>query len=174
MDLTIYEIKTSRADFLRDVESEKWRKYLDFCHRLLFAAPRGLILRQEVPRPAGLIEFEDGWQVTRGAAPTGLKDIPQEFLQAVAFASQQQGVEHRRLRELRDIEVLLKSRETFRRYGYLRSTWAGETMQRAAETLSELQSLRHLLLDALEMSEQAEDREIVNRVRFLKQLGAGR
>lgn len=47
-----YEIKTSRADFLRD---DKWREYLPMCHRFYFVVPWGLIDPREIESPAGLI-----------------------------------------------------------------------------------------------------------------------
>lgn len=40
-----YEIKTSRSDFLQD---EKWRGYLDYCHKFYFVCPKGLISRDEI------------------------------------------------------------------------------------------------------------------------------
>jgi len=43
--LTGYEIKVSRSDFLRD---EKWRGYLDYCHKFYFVCPKGLISRDEI------------------------------------------------------------------------------------------------------------------------------
>ena len=42
---TIYEVKTSRSDFLRD---DKWTSYLPFCERFYFAFPPGLVKPEEV------------------------------------------------------------------------------------------------------------------------------
>lgn len=50
--ITIYEIKVSRQDYLRD---SKWHSYLPHCHRFAFACPPGLVKPEEVPDPAGLV-----------------------------------------------------------------------------------------------------------------------
>jgi hypothetical protein len=47
-----YEIKESRADFLRD---EKWPDYLPLCHQFYFACPSGLIQPDELPKGVGLV-----------------------------------------------------------------------------------------------------------------------
>jgi hypothetical protein len=54
----IHEIKVSRADFWSDVKSEKWKKYLPFCHGVFFVTPKGLIKKSEVPDLAGLLEYD--------------------------------------------------------------------------------------------------------------------
>jgi len=69
-DLRVYEVKTSRSDFLRDVNADKWRRYLPFCNRLYFACPSGLVKRAEVPDPAGLVtRNENGWRVVKPPIP---------------------------------------------------------------------------------------------------------
>lgn len=47
-----YEIKTSRADFLRD---DKWRSYLPFCNQFYFVCSSGTIDKLELSPEAGLI-----------------------------------------------------------------------------------------------------------------------
>ena len=47
-----YEVKISRSDFLQD---KKWRDYLPYCHKFYFVTPWGLIDKQEIEEPAGLI-----------------------------------------------------------------------------------------------------------------------
>lgn len=54
-----HEVKVSRADFLSDVRSEKWRQYTSFSCRVFFAAPKGLIDPSELPPGPGLWEFDD-------------------------------------------------------------------------------------------------------------------
>jgi len=48
----IYEIKTSRSDFLQD---SKWPNYLPYCNELYFACSHGLIAPSEVGEHAGLM-----------------------------------------------------------------------------------------------------------------------
>lgn len=50
----IYEVKSSRADFLAD---GKWPSYLPFCTHFAFVAPAGAIQRWELDRDVGLIEY---------------------------------------------------------------------------------------------------------------------
>lgn len=50
---TIYEIKVSRQDFLRD---DKWVNYLPYCNVFYFATPPGLIDKRELPEGVGLVE----------------------------------------------------------------------------------------------------------------------
>jgi len=47
-----FEIKVSRSDFLRD---EKWQSYTEFCSSLTIVCPEGLIGRDEVQPPFGLL-----------------------------------------------------------------------------------------------------------------------
>lgn len=47
-----YEIKVSRADFVRDA---KWTAYLPVCHQLYFVSPRHLIEPSELPQDVGLL-----------------------------------------------------------------------------------------------------------------------
>lgn len=47
-----FEIKLTRADYLRD---EKWQEYTEFCSSLSIVCPEGLIKKEEVPGPFGLL-----------------------------------------------------------------------------------------------------------------------
>ena len=53
-----HEVKVSRADYLRDIRSQKWRQYASFSCRVFFAAPKGLLQPIELPPEAGLWEFD--------------------------------------------------------------------------------------------------------------------
>lgn len=63
----IYECKKTRSDFLADVRSGKYKKYLDHCHVLYFAAERGLIKPDEVPEGVGLYTRgpRGGWRIAK-------------------------------------------------------------------------------------------------------------
>jgi hypothetical protein len=50
----IYEVKSSRSDFLCDT---KWERYLKYCTHFAFVAPAGAIFRWELNREIGLIEY---------------------------------------------------------------------------------------------------------------------
>lgn len=64
-----YECKVSVADFRADVTAGKWQHYLGFSSGVYFAAPAGLLKREDVPKGCGLIvRGEEGWRTLR--APT--------------------------------------------------------------------------------------------------------
>lgn len=50
----IYEVKSSRTDYLAD---SKWERYLPYCTHFAFVAPAGAIARWELDRAIGLIEY---------------------------------------------------------------------------------------------------------------------
>ncbi len=64
----IYEIKTSRSDFLGDVNRGKYRAYFECCHQLYFACPTGLMTKAEIPSHCGLIvKGANGWHSVKSA-----------------------------------------------------------------------------------------------------------
>ena len=50
----IYEVKSSRTDYLADM---KWERYLPYCTHFAFVAPAGAIAKWELDRDIGLIEY---------------------------------------------------------------------------------------------------------------------
>lgn len=52
-----YEVKVSVPDFRADITSGKWMNYLEFSSGVVFATPKGLISRNDVPVGCGLIQF---------------------------------------------------------------------------------------------------------------------
>jgi hypothetical protein len=76
----IYEIKSSRADFLNDA---KWEKYLPYCTQFAFVAPAGAIFRWELPRPCGLIEYgAPAFERMRRARRFGMTILREDCLRA--------------------------------------------------------------------------------------------
>lgn len=59
-----YEVKVSRSDFLSDIKKGKWQGYLAFSYGVVFAAPKGLIKRTEVPEQCGLVQFNGEFWTT--------------------------------------------------------------------------------------------------------------
>jgi len=97
--VSIFEIKVTRADFMSDIRSEKWRKYLPHCHRFYFATPQGLVHKKEIPDEAGLIIRSDkGWTTTKMAWPQTEIEIPYETMMALVF------MKNRSLRRERAVE----------------------------------------------------------------------
>src|SRR5262245_46155564 len=85
--LTAYEGKISRADFLCDVRSGKYLKYLQNVERLYFAVPKGLIDTREVPAECGLIwRAAKSWYMAK-AAPAHVVEwrFYARFVQSLLF-----------------------------------------------------------------------------------------
>jgi hypothetical protein len=67
-----YEIKVSRSDLLSDLNSEKWRKYLEHCQSVTFAMPHGLAKKEEIPAECGVMfRTGRGWRTERRAQNLG-------------------------------------------------------------------------------------------------------
>lgn len=49
------ECKASRADFLSDIRSDKWKNYLPYCNELWFYVNRGVCEAGEAPGDVGLM-----------------------------------------------------------------------------------------------------------------------
>ena len=52
-----YEIKVSVSDFRSDVTKAKWKAYLDFSYGVVFAVPKGLVTKADIPNGCGLMTF---------------------------------------------------------------------------------------------------------------------
>jgi len=76
----IYEIKSSRGDFLCD---QKWERYLDYCTHFSFVAPAGAIFRWELGRDVGLIEYgAPAFERMRRARRFGMTIVREDCLRA--------------------------------------------------------------------------------------------
>jgi hypothetical protein len=76
----IYEVKSSRADFLSD---RKWERYLDYCTHFAFVAPAGAIFRWELAREVGLIEYgAPAFERMRRARRFGLTILREDCLRS--------------------------------------------------------------------------------------------
>lgn len=73
-----FEIKVSRTDFLRD---EKWQRCSEFCSSLSIVCPSGLIAKEEVPDPFGLLYVLREPSVTDDLRTVGVKWVkkPKRF-----------------------------------------------------------------------------------------------
>ena len=76
----IYEIKSSRGDFLADT---KWERYLGYCTHFAFVAPAGAIFRWELDRAVGLIEYgAPAFERMRRARRYGMTIVREDCLRA--------------------------------------------------------------------------------------------
>ena len=69
-DPTIYEVKVTRSDYLSDVRTGKWTAYRQFAGIIMFAAPAGLLRKDEIPFTAGLIQrHAKSWRWAKRPVP---------------------------------------------------------------------------------------------------------
>lgn len=74
-----YECKISTADFRRDVTAGKWQSYLQFAAGVIFAAPAGLIKKEDVPPGCGLIvRHDDIWRTVKGPTLKATDTLPRD------------------------------------------------------------------------------------------------
>lgn len=73
---TAYEIKVSRADFLKD---NKWPGYLPLCNQFYFVTPPDLISVAEVPAEAGWLTIAGSRLLTKKKAPHRAIQLPEEL-----------------------------------------------------------------------------------------------
>jgi hypothetical protein len=109
----IYEIKSSRGDFLSDA---KWQRYLPYCTHFSFVAPAGAIFRWELEKNVGLIEYgAPAFERMRRARRYGMTILREDCLRATRPA--------RRLRDRVDDDAWIALLETIALGG---RTWPGE------------------------------------------------
>lgn len=74
-----YECKISVADFRRDVTAGKWTSYLRFAAGVIFAAPAGLLKKEDIPPGCGLIvRGPDGWRSLKGPTLKNVDNLPRD------------------------------------------------------------------------------------------------
>ena len=118
-DLRCYEVKVSRADFFSDVNSNKWRKYLNVFHRVYFAVPQGLVTKNEVPPDAGLIvRGPNGWHVVKGAKGHVPPKLTADSVLALLYRGHEEHIEMRRLADKITAEENLPLAEKAKSIGY--------------------------------------------------------
>jgi len=81
-----YEIKISRADFLKELKSPEKRQWaIEISHQFYFVAPQNLIKTEEVPAGCGLLEVvEDILVVTLKAPMHTARDFSMTEISAIA------------------------------------------------------------------------------------------
>lgn len=99
-DLRAYEVKLTKQCFLQDIGQNKWHKYLNVFHRVYFAAPEGVLKKDDIPKDAGLIvRNENGWHVTKAAKGHKPEKLNADAVFAMLYRGYEQDREIRRLSE---------------------------------------------------------------------------
>lgn len=81
--VTIYEVKVSRQDFLRD---DKWRNYLPYCNAFWFAVAPGVVDPREIQEGVGLLELSKTGTMMRTLVKPHLRDDDHQALAQVTKA----------------------------------------------------------------------------------------
>lgn len=95
-----YECKISTSDFRSDVTAGKWQSYLRFSTAVVFAAPAGLLKKDDVPHTCGLIVRHDSsWRYLKKPAPSVLNTLDRDawmklLIDGVGRAHQQKSSEY--------------------------------------------------------------------------------
>lgn len=111
-----YEIKVSVSDFRSDVTKGKWKGYLDFSDGVVFAVPKGLITKNDIPNGCGLIIF-NGTNWTTVKKPTLHKsNINSELLMKLLIAGNERQTNKQELR-VRHLNSYKKENELNKKFG---------------------------------------------------------
>jgi hypothetical protein len=81
-NITGYEVKVSRSDFLRD---EKWRAYLPMCNQLYWVVLDGVCDELEIPECCGLIRYRNGRLSVIKKAPSRDIEPPVDMYKYLMF-----------------------------------------------------------------------------------------
>lgn len=127
-DTRIYEVKTARADFLRDLDAGKSEGYRDFARRVYFACPSGLIKKHEVPVGMGLLTRSKagGWSVQVAPQPGELVEPSTDLMLLLLQRGEREIATARSLRERVNWEANVALRDRAKNLGWeVRSKLAG-------------------------------------------------
>jgi HAMP domain-containing protein len=138
--VTIYEVKVSRNDFLRD---DKWPIYRDYCHRLYFACPIGLIQKEELAPDVGLVWYNSETKrvATRKAATYRDIELPTSMLYYILL-SRTESDRHPFFRGSAEFwQAWLEEKESLRSLGERVSNKMIKKLRKADETAAEMERL---------------------------------
>lgn len=76
-----YECKVSVSDYRSDITKGKWQSYLKYASGVIFAVPKGLITKEDLPKGCGLIvRSENGWRMVKGPTLTPIaNNLPADY-----------------------------------------------------------------------------------------------
>lgn len=86
--IDIFEVKSTRRDFLSDIRTEKWKKYLPFCHRFYFAILDGIAEKHEIPEDAGLYVYDKKGWICRKLTTKREIELDMQMLLSIIFYRQ--------------------------------------------------------------------------------------
>lgn len=83
--IMIYEVKVSRADFLQEIRSHKYKDSLPFCERFYFATLPDVAFAEEIPRTCGWFVLDGNAWIQKLKAQRRKIEYPRDFLLALIF-----------------------------------------------------------------------------------------
>jgi hypothetical protein len=99
-DIRAYEVKITKQVFDKDINENKWRKYLNVFHRVYFAAPEGVLKKSDIPEGAGLIlRNNNGWHVVKAAKFNNPEKLDVDSILALLYHGYEESRIMRRLRD---------------------------------------------------------------------------
>jgi hypothetical protein len=108
-ELSIYECKCTRSDFLNEIRSRKYKDSLPFCTHFYFATESDVAFLEDIPLECGwLVRLNGNWVLRKKAKKRKL-DIPHDFLLALLFKK-------KGLYAVRDKQSTIEKRETDQDY----------------------------------------------------------
>lgn len=101
LDIRAYEIKASRSDLLRGLNSPTWREYYEYCHRVIFAFPQGLAKMDEIPEECGIVTLgPNGWHHVRPGRGRTPPKLDHNMILALLFRGYESHIQARDLRAI--------------------------------------------------------------------------
>lgn len=142
-----YEIKVSVSDFRSDVTSGKWKGYLEFSDGVVFAVPKGLITRKDLPLGCGLITFNGQFWNTVKRPTLHNSELNSELLLKLLISGKerQSQPDTPKLRGFHEEMHLEKLRQKFG-YDFRRKI---AELENHPQMVAELEGIRKCLADAI-------------------------
>lgn len=151
----VWEVKVSRSDFLSDTGAGKFMSYLQYCERLYFATPTGLLTKDEIPTGCGLtVRGENGWHTVKAPRLRLVEDDDMReleralLLRSVDAPWRRHNGREGRLERLGQVKHWKRLRE-LTRYGRKFSRQVHAAMEQAGEVDAELENAKSTLRQAL-------------------------
>lgn len=151
-----FEVKVSRSDFAKGVDSGQLQKYRRAVDRLTVAVPNGLVRKEEVPPGIGLLTVSDGgrWQTVVRPDPGQREDTGQlvrilRRLYDERATARRQSDDSHLARALRIVRMFDHARDLHRAealYGY----WLNEAVR---DRIRKLSSAEARVADQLQQAE---------------------
>ncbi|EKO3439511.1 MmcB family DNA repair protein [Vibrio fluvialis] len=119
-----YEVKVSVSDFRSDITSAKWKAYLDFSYGVVFAVPKGLITKNDIPNGCGLMTFNGQfWNTVKRPTlhPAPLND---DLLLKLLISGNE--------RQSKPLEVVPRGYDEFKHYEKLRKKFGEDIREKVS------------------------------------------